>query len=87
MKPPVPYLAIELFSNLLFKKIGPHIFIPGLVILWGIVETFQGQSRPELQFTTSDTVSKTSTGFVTTYQGLIVCRICLGFTEGMFYMI
>jgi len=58
----VPYLAIELFSNLLFKKIGPHIFIPGLVILWGIVETFQG--------------------FVTTYQGLIVCRICLGFTEG-----
>lgn len=37
----VPYITLEIPSNLLFKKIGPHIFLPTLVTLWGIVSTLQ----------------------------------------------
>ncbi|KAF8343835.1 MFS general substrate transporter [Cantharellus anzutake] len=58
----IPFLLIELISNFFFKRIGAQIFIPGLVIAWGIVETFQG--------------------FVTSYHGLIICRLFLGLTEG-----
>lgn len=36
------YIALEVPSNLLIKRLGPRIWIPGLVILWGIVETLQG---------------------------------------------
>ncbi|KAF8306136.1 uncharacterized protein EI90DRAFT_3113366 [Cantharellus anzutake] len=36
-------LSISLmFSNFLFKRIGARIFIPTLVVAWGLVETFQG---------------------------------------------
>ncbi|KAF8334174.1 MFS general substrate transporter [Cantharellus anzutake] len=58
----IPYLLVELISNFLFKRIGAHIFIPGLVVAWGIVETSQG--------------------FVTSYHGLLICRLFLGLTEG-----
>ncbi|KAF8319508.1 MFS general substrate transporter [Cantharellus anzutake] len=58
----VPYLLVETFSNFLFRRIGARIFIPTLVVAWGLVETFQG--------------------FVTSYRGLIVCRLFLGLTEG-----
>ncbi|EGG01025.1 uncharacterized protein MELLADRAFT_92746 [Melampsora larici-populina 98AG31] len=32
----------ELPANLYLKKIGPHIFLPTIVTIWGIVTTFQG---------------------------------------------
>ncbi|KAF8321438.1 MFS general substrate transporter [Cantharellus anzutake] len=38
----IPYLLVEMFSNFLFKRIGARIFIPTLVVAWGLVETFQG---------------------------------------------
>ncbi|KAF8321422.1 MFS general substrate transporter [Cantharellus anzutake] len=58
----VPYMTVEMVSNFLVRKIGAHIFVTGLILAWGIVETFQG--------------------FVTSYEGLIVCRVFLGLTEG-----
>ncbi|KLJ09713.1 hypothetical protein EMPG_14860 [Blastomyces silverae] len=39
----VPYIAAELPSNLLIKKIGPRILLPALCLLWGIVTTLQSQ--------------------------------------------
>lgn len=38
----IPYIAAEMPLTLAMKKIGPNIMIPTLVILWGIVTTFQG---------------------------------------------
>lgn len=38
----IPYIATELPANLYLKKIGPHIFLPTIVTLWGVVTTFQG---------------------------------------------
>ncbi|KAL1411874.1 hypothetical protein Q8F55_002853 [Vanrija albida] len=38
----IPYIVAELPLTLAIKKIGPHILIPTLVILWGLVTTFQG---------------------------------------------
>ncbi|PGH06774.1 hypothetical protein GX51_02215 [Blastomyces parvus] len=39
----VPYIAAELPSNLLIKKIGPRILLPALCLTWGIVTTLQSQ--------------------------------------------
>ncbi|KAF8342227.1 major facilitator superfamily domain-containing protein [Cantharellus anzutake] len=58
----IPFLLVEIFSNFLFKRIGAHIFIPSLMVAWGVVETFQG--------------------FVTSYHGLIICRLFMGLAEG-----
>ncbi|KAF8604714.1 MFS general substrate transporter [Ceratobasidium sp. AG-I] len=38
----VPYIACELPSNLLIKKVGPHRLLPGIVFAWGIVTALQG---------------------------------------------
>jgi MFS family permease len=37
----VPYIAAELPSNLVLKKIGPRIMLPGMVFMWGVVTTLQ----------------------------------------------
>ncbi|WFD29476.1 hypothetical protein MSPP1_000485 [Malassezia sp. CBS 17886] len=37
-----PYIALEVPANLLLKRVGPRLWIPGLVVAWGIVSTLQG---------------------------------------------
>ena len=37
----IPYVLVEIPSNLVLKKIGPRIMLPGLSILWGTVTTCQ----------------------------------------------
>jgi len=37
-----PYIAAELPSNLLLRKIGPSIFMPALLTTWGVIVTLQG---------------------------------------------
>ncbi|WFD25417.1 hypothetical protein MNAN1_000379 [Malassezia nana] len=37
-----PYIALEIPSNLLLKRIGPRMWIPLLVMCWGVVSTLQG---------------------------------------------
>ncbi|PGG95543.1 hypothetical protein AJ79_09998 [Helicocarpus griseus UAMH5409] len=39
----VPYIAAELPSNLLIKKVGPRILLPTLCLCWGIITTLQSQ--------------------------------------------
>ncbi|KIM38324.1 hypothetical protein M413DRAFT_30170 [Hebeloma cylindrosporum] len=38
----VPYIASELPSNLILRKIGPSILMPTLLTVWGIIVTLQG---------------------------------------------
>lgn len=38
----VPYIAMELPSNLILKRVGPNLMLPTMVILWGIVAAMQG---------------------------------------------
>lgn len=38
----VPYILVELPSNLVLKIIGPDRLLPGLLLCWGIVATCQG---------------------------------------------
>lgn len=38
-----PFIAAELPSNLLFRKIGARYLLPTSVILWSIMATLQGQ--------------------------------------------
>ncbi|KAI6045732.1 major facilitator superfamily domain-containing protein [Pisolithus marmoratus] len=38
----VPYIAMELPSNLMLKHVGPNHLLPGMVILWGIIAAMQG---------------------------------------------
>lgn len=37
----VLYIAAELPSNLLLKKLGPRVLLPGLCFTWGVVTTLQ----------------------------------------------
>lgn len=39
----MPYIAAELPSNLMLKKIGPRILLPFLCTSWGIVTTLTSQ--------------------------------------------
>lgn len=39
----VPYIVAELPSNLILKKVGPRLMIPGMCTCWGIVTTLQSQ--------------------------------------------
>ncbi|KAL3460954.1 major facilitator superfamily domain-containing protein [Aspergillus heterothallicus] len=41
----VPYIAAELPSNLILKKIGPRILLPTLCTAWGVVTILQCKSR------------------------------------------
>ncbi|KAI6005652.1 major facilitator superfamily domain-containing protein [Pisolithus albus] len=38
----IPYIAMELPSNLILKRVGPNLMLPAMVTLWGIVATMQG---------------------------------------------
>ncbi|KAG5520202.1 hypothetical protein PMAC_001279 [Pneumocystis sp. 'macacae'] len=38
----IPYILMEIPSNLIIKKIGPNRWLPTLVVLWGTVATLQG---------------------------------------------
>ncbi|PPR04191.1 hypothetical protein CVT24_010739 [Panaeolus cyanescens] len=38
----VTFIVFEIPSNLLLRKIGPHILLPTIVTIWGIVVTAQG---------------------------------------------
>lgn len=38
----IPYIMAELPANLYLKKVGPHIFLPTIVTIWGIITTLQG---------------------------------------------
>jgi hypothetical protein len=41
----IPYMAAELPSNLMLKKIGPKIQLPIMMLLWGLVSTCQSQVK------------------------------------------
>ncbi|KTW32170.1 uncharacterized protein T551_00852 [Pneumocystis jirovecii RU7] len=38
----IPYILMEIPSNLIIKKVGPNKWLPTLVVLWGTVATLQG---------------------------------------------
>ncbi|KAI8443354.1 major facilitator superfamily domain-containing protein, partial [Phakopsora pachyrhizi] len=38
----IPYIASEIPSNLVLKKIGPNVFLPTIVTLWGLITILQG---------------------------------------------
>ncbi|KAF8815171.1 MFS general substrate transporter [Phlegmacium glaucopus] len=38
----VPYIAAELPSNLLLKRVGPRLLMPSLLAMWGTIVTLQG---------------------------------------------
>ncbi|KAI6013225.1 major facilitator superfamily domain-containing protein [Pisolithus marmoratus] len=38
----VPYIAMDLPSNVILKRVGPHLMLPAMVALWGIVAAMQG---------------------------------------------
>ncbi|KAI0083166.1 major facilitator superfamily domain-containing protein [Irpex rosettiformis] len=58
----VPYILVELPSNLWLQRIGPDILLPSMTVLWSIATTMQG--------------------VVTSYGGLLACRVFLGLFEG-----
>jgi MFS family permease len=39
----VPYICAELPSNLVIKRVGPRLMLPGMCFCWGIVATLQSQ--------------------------------------------
>ena len=41
----VPYMLVEIPSNLLLKKIGPRLLLPTMVVSWGLVAALQNQVK------------------------------------------
>ncbi|EIW77870.1 MFS general substrate transporter [Coniophora puteana RWD-64-598 SS2] len=38
----IPYILTEIPSNLILRYVGPHLMLPGMVAIWGIIATLQG---------------------------------------------
>jgi sugar phosphate permease len=38
----ISYSVFEPFSNILLKRLKPHIWLPATMVVWGIVMTFMG---------------------------------------------
>ena len=87
-----PYIVADLAGSLLFKKIGPRVLLPTVVIAWGIVATLQGKKLGGFyssiffchQLCNHIAMLKftVAPGFVTTYTGLVTLRAFLGLVEG-----
>jgi hypothetical protein len=61
----VPYILLEVPSNIILKKVRPSMWLSGLMFFWGVTTMCQG--------------------FVSSYGGLLVCRVFLGvFEAGVF---
>jgi hypothetical protein len=75
----VPYILAELPMNLLVKRLGAHVTLPIMVILWGIVSACQGSYCPCCH----PRRSHPSLGAVHSYHSLLVCRFFLGAIEGI----
>jgi hypothetical protein len=61
----VPYILLEVPSNLIIKRIRPRFWLSGLMFFWGVTTVCQG--------------------VVSSYRGLLVCRVFLGvFEAGIF---
>jgi MFS family permease len=58
----IPYILVDVPSNLLVKRLRAGIYLPTLITLWGLVCM--------------------CLGFVTSFAGLIACRLLLGLFEG-----
>jgi MFS family permease len=58
----IPYILVDVPSNLLVKKFRAGVYLPSLITAWGIVCLCMG--------------------FITSFAGLIVCRLFLGLFEG-----
>jgi MFS family permease len=58
----IPYILVDVPSNLLVKKFRAGLYLPSLITAWGIVCLCMG--------------------FITSFAGLIVCRLFLGLFEG-----
>lgn len=58
----IPYILVDVPSNLLVKKLRAGVYLPSLITSWGIVCACMG--------------------FVTSFAGLVVCRLLLGLFEG-----
>ena len=41
----IPYVLIEIPSNLVLKKVGPRLLLPGLCMAWGLVTTLHCQIK------------------------------------------
>ena len=79
----VPYVAVELPSNLLMKKFGANLMLPLMVILWGMVCACQGMYLYVLTILECVvSLTKTRKGAVKSYSGLLVTRFFLGALEG-----
>ncbi|RDW59879.1 hypothetical protein BP6252_12966 [Coleophoma cylindrospora] len=61
----VPYILLEVPSNIIMKKVRPSIWLSGLMFFWALTTICQG--------------------FVTSYGGLLVCRVFLGVFESGFF--
>ncbi|KAI8458816.1 major facilitator superfamily domain-containing protein, partial [Phakopsora pachyrhizi] len=38
----IPYIVAEIPASLVLKKIGPNVFLPTIVTIWGLITTLQG---------------------------------------------
>jgi len=57
----IPYIMVEIPTNLLYKMIGPHIMLPTMLTLWGLVCTLQGHSNVVSIVLISDVDSRSGT--------------------------
>lgn len=79
----VPYILLEVPSNIIMKKVAPSTWLSLLLFLWGECRYSTWSHEPQLIL--SSGVATTCQGLVSNYGGLVACRFFLGvFEAGVF---
>lgn len=77
------YCAFEVPSNMLLKKLRPSIWLPSIMVAWGIVVSLSRLWRSLMRL--ANETQMTLMGLVKDFHGLLIARIFLGVTEaGLF---
>ena len=77
----LPYILLEVPSNLILKKIAPSTWLSSIMFCWGICDSRKPRSGGADRHPGIVTVGM---GFTQSYAGLVICRFLLGVFEAGF---
>jgi len=79
----ITYVALQPPATVIIRKIGPRIFLPAIVVLWGIVMLCFGSVVSTLR--NEESAHKRMRRFVREWYDLIPLRLLLGIFEAGFF--
>jgi MFS family permease len=78
----IPYILLEVPSNMILKKLRPSVWISAIMFCWG---TFPVSPRQAPYLSLLLGIITICQGVTQSFVGLVVCRVLLGVFEAGFF--